>query len=90
MIISELINEGYKTLKRNNIPNPSLDSELLLSSVMRKSREQLLTSYTLNVPKKAIINFNKLINRRVKNEPVAYILCSCTYMPYTTPKHACV
>ena len=73
MIISELINEGYKTLKRNNIPNPSLDSELLLSSVMRKSREQLLTSYTLNVPKKAIINFNKLINRRVKNEPVAYI-----------------
>ena len=50
-----------------------LDSELLLSSALGKSREQILSSYTLSVSKNAVLNFNKLIQRRVKNEPIAYI-----------------
>ena len=73
MQISDLINRGSKILKKNDISSHLLDSELLLSSVLSKSREQILSSYTLNVSENEIFNFNKLILRRVKNEPIAYI-----------------
>mgnify|MGYP001336826671 FL=1 len=73
MLISDLINRGSKILKKNDISSHLLDSELLLSSVLSKSREQILSSYTLNVSENEIFNFNKLILRRVKNEPIAYI-----------------
>ena len=73
MLISDLINRGSKILKKNDISSHLLDSELLLSSVLSKSREQILSSYTLNVSENEIFNFNKLILRRVKNEPLAYI-----------------
>jgi len=73
MIISDLINKGSKILKKNNISSHLLDSELLLSSALGKSREQILSSYTLSVSDNAVLNFDKLIQRRVKNEPIAYI-----------------
>ena len=73
MLISDLINRGSKILKKNDISSHLLDSELLLSSVLSKSREQILSSYTLNVSENEIFNFNNLILKRVKNEPIAYI-----------------
>ena len=73
MIISELINQGSSVLKKNKILTHLLDSELILSHVLKKSREQILTKDNSNVLKSTVISFNKLVNRRIKNEPVAYI-----------------
>jgi len=73
MIISELINLGSKILKQNNNPSHLLDSELILSKVLNKKRESLLIMDEKKVTSKSIKNFKKLIKRRFKNEPLAYI-----------------
>ncbi len=63
-----------KLLKSNNIKNPSLDSELLLSKVLNIPREQILINLHRKIGKKSFYNFKKLILRRKNNEPIAYIL----------------
>ena len=71
--ILELINFGSKILKKNSIPSPQLDSELILSNILKKSRENMLISLDHSVSQKTKRKFNKFINRRVKKEPIAYI-----------------
>ena len=73
MIISDLIKIGSETLKKREISSHLLDSELLLSRLLKCSREKLLTSEDQMIPKTIELDFNKLISRRFKNEPVAYI-----------------
>ena len=73
MIISELISQGSSALKKNKILTHLLDSELILSHVLKKSREQILIKDNSHVLKSTVNSFNKLVNRRIKNEPVAYI-----------------
>tara|TARA_A100001011_G_scaffold388198_1_gene467352 strand:+ start:673 stop:1512 length:840 start_codon:yes stop_codon:yes gene_type:complete len=73
MIVSELINLGSKTLKKENISSHLLDSELILSKVLNEKRENLLISDNKKVTIDSIKIFNDLIKRRVKKEPLAYI-----------------
>ena len=73
MLISELINKGSKFLKNNNIPSYLIDAELILSKSLDISREKFLSLDDTKVEDKIILNFNKLIARRVKKEPIAYI-----------------
>ena len=54
--------------------NPSLDSEILLSKVLKIDRNKLLLNLEHKLKKNEIIEFKKLIERRIKNEPIAYIL----------------
>jgi release factor glutamine methyltransferase len=74
MIISDLLNSGSKILKRNNLQTHQLDSEIMLSSLLKKQREQIIINSEKKVSKKTINNFNKLIVRRSTREPLAYIL----------------
>jgi len=74
MIASELLNSGSKILKNNKIKSYQLDSELLLSNVLKKKREKILINLDQEVPKNIINNFKKLILKRSKKEPLAYIL----------------
>ena len=64
--IDELINFGSKNLKEKLISSHQLDSELILSNVLNKSREKILTSLDQRVSKETILAFNQLINRRAK------------------------
>ena len=74
MQILELINSASKLLKDNNIQSNKLDSELLLSRVLKKKREELLLKLDESVSKHSITQFEKLIYRRTLKEPIAYIL----------------
>ena len=74
MEILQLINIGSHELKSNNVNSHRLDSELLLSKTLNKTREQLLINLDQEVPLKQVKNFKKLIERRSLKEPVAYIL----------------
>ena len=73
MNYQEIIFEGSKILKLNNIKSFNLDSELLLSSILKIDRLDLI----LNLEKKIKNNETKIffdfIERRKKNEPIAYI-----------------
>ena len=72
MKTSEAINIGSKILKNRNIISHKIDAEIILSHVLKISRAKLLIneqaiSYTdLN-------KFKKIISRRLKKEPIAYI-----------------
>ena len=69
----DLINNGSKILKKNSISSYQLDSELILSKVLNESREKILTFLNKNISKEVEENFNRLLLRRAKNEPIAYI-----------------
>ena len=73
MIISEIINNGSKILKNKNIRSHMIDSEIILSNVLNKKREFILTSENYEISKKQIEKFNCLLKRRLKSEPLAYI-----------------
>ena len=70
----ELLNFGSCELKKKEITTPRLDSEILLSNVLKKKREQILVKLNQSIKKKDISAFYKLIKRRAAKEPVAYII----------------
>ena len=74
MNISNLLANGSKILKSNDIKTHVLDSELILSDILKSQREKLIINSNQSVSEKVINNFNKLILRRTKKEPIAYIL----------------
>jgi len=74
MQIIDLINKGSEYLRNSKIKSCQLDSEILLSNVLKKKRENLIVDYSKEVSQESIKNFRKLIIRRSNSEPVAYIL----------------
>jgi len=74
MNYQEILEIGSKNLKINKIKNPNLESELLLSKVLNKTREQILVNFKNFINKKQINKFNEYLYRRKKKEPIAYIL----------------
>ncbi len=73
MNIQEAINLAAILLKDSNVKTPYLDSELILSKVIKKDRKYMLLNYKKRVNKNDLIDFKKLIERRKKGEPVAYL-----------------
>lgn len=57
-----------------NCSLPPLDAELILSHVLNKPREYLLIHPESKLTTVQIAKFRKLIKRRVKGEPIAYLL----------------
>ena len=74
MKVFEAIKAGSKLLKEKNISTYILDSELLLSKSLNKSREEILINLEQNINKKVLADFNKYLLRRSKKEPIAYLL----------------
>src|SRR5262245_43806761 len=60
--------------QRKGIPNPRLDAELLLASVLKCKRIDLYTGFEKIVPEEKLAKFRLLIERRAKREPLQYIL----------------
>ena len=69
-----LLNIGSKILKEKNISSFNLDSEILLSKILKKKRQELLRNLKNNINQEDSIKFSNLIYRRSTNEPIAYIL----------------
>ena len=69
---TQLLEIGAKTLKNNKVINYRLDSEIILSQILKISRENLLIN-EYNISDIKIIKFKSLISRRSKQEPIAYI-----------------
>ena len=66
--------EAEKKLKKKFIKSSKLDSEILLSRVLKIQREKMLVNLSNKISKKKLSHFNKFIDRRKKNEPIAYIV----------------
>ena len=72
MQTSELIDFGSKILRKSTNSH-RIDAEIILSHILKISREKILISEN-QVSKTNISKFKHLINRRLCNEPIAYIL----------------
>ena len=74
MNYQEILNKGSKNLKNKKIKNPNLESELILSKVLNKSREQIILNSNNHINQNYIDIFKNYLSRRDRKEPIAYIL----------------
>ena len=74
MKATEIIKFGSEILKEKKIPSYILDSEILLSKTLNKSREHILINLDQEINNKNFSIYKDYLIRRSKNEPVAYIL----------------
>jgi release factor glutamine methyltransferase len=74
MNIENTLNQGINILKANNIPNPYLDSEILLSESINKDKKHIILNSKEILNSKQLDNFNSFIERRKNGEPIAYLI----------------
>ena len=74
MTIDGWIKDSTKVLKDAGIESARLDCLLILESISRKDQNWILTHGDKLITDSALENFNKLLTRRAKREPLAYIL----------------
>ena len=67
------IQNAYQILKKNDIKTALLDSEILLSLAINKSREYIILNSNLNISDKEYIYYKKIVNQRSKGKPIAYL-----------------
>jgi len=73
MILENTLKEGSRFLKKNNINSHELDAQILLSNIMKVTREYLILNNTIDVSNKIIKKYKTDLERRTNGEPVAYI-----------------
>ncbi len=74
MIIEKIINNASEILKKNNIISHELDAQIILSNILKVNKETLITNNENIIPSNVIRKYQTAIERRIKNEPVAYII----------------
>lgn len=72
--VNELIKIAVSRLRDSGIENPYLDASVLLSCVLGMRREYLLLEPERKLNNPDIVAFNEFVERRCKNEPIAYII----------------
>ena len=82
MNIENILKEGVKVLNKCNIKNPYLDSEILLSEAMNKDRKYIILNSKEELNDSYLRAFIKLIQRRKKNEPIAYLINKKEFWKY--------
>ena len=74
MNIYEAILEGKEQLKDSNIKSYGIDTEILMAETLKKARDYIILNHKKNLDKDDFRYFKKLIDKRSKGEPVAYII----------------
>ena len=73
MNIEIAIKDACRELKKNKISSALLDSELLLSQVIKKDRKFILLNLDKKLDKSAQNSFRDLILKRSRGKPLAYL-----------------
>ena len=74
MNIQTAINGASELLKKNFIKSAKLDSEILLSKVIKKDRKYIILNLDKELKNKNLILFNDLITKRSLGKPIAYLI----------------
>ena len=74
MRIIDNLKNGNKILKENNIFSHKIDCEILMSQTLNISREEVLLNLEKKLNNEEKEKYLNLIDRRKKNEPIAYIV----------------
>ena len=82
MNIENTLNQGINILKANNIPNPHLDSEILLCESIDKDKKHIILNSKEILNSKQLEDFNNFIERRKNGEPIAYLINKKEFWKY--------
>jgi len=74
MNLENTIDKASEKLKKNNISSYLLDAQIILADIMGIKRESLITNDKINISEKIIEKYEEAIKRRIKQEPIAYIV----------------
>lgn len=73
-MIREALSASVDALRAAGVEDPGLDAELLLAEAMGWERARLAVSPEAEIPPPAARRFAEMVRRRLRREPVAYIL----------------
>ena len=76
MRLLEVVTHGSNILKKNNIPNFLLDSEILIGKILNKKRDFIILNQNLEIQKSDYSEFISLIQKRISRIPLAYLIKS--------------
>jgi len=82
MKIESAIKKAYLDLKKNNIKTALLDSEILMSKVLKKDRTNILLNSEKVISDKDYVYFRELISSRLRNKPIAYLTGKKSFWKY--------
>lgn len=71
--VQRIINDNWPKLRKIS-DSPILDCEILLAHVLKKPREFLYAHPNREVAENTKKKFEKLLRRRIKGEPIAYLI----------------
>lgn len=72
--VLELLEWTTAYFEKHNIPNPRLDTEVLLGHILEKSRLQLYLHFDMPVYQEHLNIFRELIKRRIALTPISYLI----------------
>ena len=72
--VQDIISNATIELKKRNIQSARLDAEILLSTVLKSNRLDLVLKKNQNINLEEEKLFNQFLDQRKNNEPVAYII----------------
>jgi release factor glutamine methyltransferase len=73
MTVREILNEAARSFEAAGIPSARLDAEVLLAFSLKRDRLEFLKNPEMQITKAQQTDFKKLVAKRLKWEPVAYI-----------------
>jgi len=82
MNIENALNIANNILKDNCNNSYQLDSELLMSKIFEKDRKFIILNSNKKLTEEKLEQFNCLINKRSKGEPIAYLLKKKDFWKY--------
>lgn len=73
MTVREILNDATSLLEAAGMEIARLDAEVLLAFFLKKDRLEFLKNPEMQISKSRLAAFKKLVSRRMKWEPVAYL-----------------
>ena len=74
MNIVNAITQATQELAKKNIKSPKLDSEILMSKVLKKDRKFIILNPKICLKKNSINYFDDLVKQRSTGKPIAYLV----------------
>ena len=82
MNIETAIKKAFLDLKNKNIESALLDSEILMSKVLKEDRGSVLLNSERPLSKQDYKKFRELISDRIKYKPIAYLIGEKSFWKY--------
>ena len=82
MIVQNAIQKAYLDLKKNKVKTALLDSEILMSKAINKSREFIILNLDKEIEEKKYLYFKELIYKRIQGKPIAYLTGQKAFWKY--------